>query len=75
MQVVLRTSTAIPEDYAKNIHDLKTTEFVSNPALVSLDGIKVLVYHGRSFDDMAMTVKGMSHQQSEFMKELWKKDI
>ncbi|MDI9434889.1 MAG: DNA-directed DNA polymerase II small subunit [Euryarchaeota archaeon] len=65
---------AIPEDYAKNLHDLKTTEFVSNPALVSLDGIKVLVYHGRSFDDMAMTVKGMSHQQSELiMKELLEK--
>lgn len=65
---------AIPEDYAKSLHDLKTTEFVSNPALVSLDGIKVLIYHGRSFDDMAMTVKGMSHQQSELiMKELLEK--
>jgi DNA polymerase II small subunit len=53
---------------------LKTTEFVSNPALVSLDGIKVLIYHGRSFDDMAMTVKGMSHQQSDLiMKELLEK--
>lgn len=64
----------ITEDYAKDLHDLKTTEFVSNPALVSLDGIKVLIYHGRSFDDMAMTVKGMSHQQSDLiMKELLEK--
>lgn len=65
---------AITEDYAKDLYDLKTTEFVSNPALVSLDGIKVLIYHGRSFDDMAMTVKGMSHQQSDLiMKELLEK--
>lgn len=65
---------AIPEDYAKGLYELKNLEFVSNPALVSLDGIKVLIYHGRSFDDMAMTVKGMSHQQSDLiMKELLEK--
>ena len=65
---------AIPEDYAKELYELKTTEFVSNPSLVSLDGVKVLIYHGRSFDDMAMTVKGMSHQQSDLiMKELMEK--
>ena len=65
---------AISEDYAKGLHDLKNLEFVSNPAMVSLDGIKVLIYHGRSFDDMAMTVKGMSHQQSDLiMKELLEK--
>ncbi|MCC7550847.1 MAG: DNA-directed DNA polymerase II small subunit, partial [Methanobacterium sp.] len=65
---------AIPEDYAKGLYELKNAEFVSNPAMVSLDGIKVLIYHGRSFDDMAMTVKGMSHQQSDLiMKELLEK--
>jgi DNA polymerase II small subunit len=65
---------AIPEDYAKGLYELKNLEFVSNPAMVSLDGIKVLIYHGRSFDDMAMTVKGMSHQQSDLiMKELLEK--
>jgi DNA polymerase II small subunit len=65
---------AIPEDYAKELYGLKNTDFVSNPSLVSLDGIKVLIYHGRSFDDMAMTVKGMSHQQSDLiMKELLEK--
>lgn len=65
---------AIPEDYAKGLYELNNLEFVSNPALVSLDGIKVLIYHGRSFDDMAMTVKGMSHQQSDLiMKELLEK--
>lgn len=65
---------AIQEDYAKGLYELKNTEFVSNPSLVSLDGMKVLIYHGRSFDDFAMTVKGMSHQQSDLiMKELLEK--
>ncbi|NYB52692.1 MAG: DNA-directed DNA polymerase II small subunit [Methanobacteriaceae archaeon] len=65
---------AIPEDYAKSLYELKNCEFVSNPAMVSLDGLKVLIYHGRSFDDIAMTVKGLSHQQSDLiMKELMEK--
>lgn len=65
---------ALPEDYAEDLYQLKNVEFVSNPSMVSLDGLKVLIYHGRSFDDMAMTVKGMSHQQSDqIMKELMEK--
>ncbi|MBU4607054.1 MAG: DNA polymerase II small subunit, partial [Methanobacterium sp.] len=56
------------------LYKLKNLEFVSNPALVSLDGLKTLIYHGRSFDDIAMTVKGMSHEQSDLiMKELMEK--
>lgn len=65
---------AIPEQYAKDLYNLKNVEFVSNPSLVSLDGINVLIYHGRSFDDFAMTVKGMSHDQTDLiMKELLEK--
>ncbi len=65
---------AINEEYASDLYKLKNVEFVSNPSLVSLDGINVLIYHGRSFDDFAMTVKGMSHQQTDLiMKELLEK--
>jgi DNA polymerase II small subunit len=65
---------AVPEEYAKSLYQLKNVEFVSNPALVSLDGIKTLIYHGRSFDDMAMTVKGLSHEHSDLiMRELLEK--
>ncbi len=65
---------AIPESYAEDLYKLKNAEFVSNPALVSLDGFKTLIYHGRSFDDLAMTVKGMSHQNSDLiMRELIEK--
>jgi DNA polymerase II small subunit (EC 2.7.7.7) len=41
---------------------------------VSLDGVKVLIYHGRSFDDMAMTVNHLSHEKSHLiMAELLEK--
>jgi len=65
---------AIPESYAADLYKLKNAEFVSNPSLVSLDGFKTLIYHGRSFDDLAMTVNGLSHQNSDLiMKELIEK--
>lgn len=65
---------AIPEEYAPDLYKLKNAEFVSNPSVVSLDGLITLIYHGRSFDDFAMTVKGMSHQKSDIiMRELLEK--
>lgn len=65
---------AIPEEFAGDLYKLKNTEFISNPSMISLDGINVLIYHGRGFDDLAMTVKGMSHQQTDIiMKELLEK--
>ncbi len=65
---------AIAEEYAGELYKLKNVEFISNPSMVSLEGINVLIYHGRSFDDFAMTVKGMSHQQTDLiMKELLEK--
>jgi len=36
--------------------------FVGNPALISLDGIKVLMYHGRSIDDLVQSLPGVSYQ-------------
>lgn len=65
---------AIAEDFAGDLYKLKNVKFVSNPSMVRLGGIDVLIYHGRSFDDFAMTVKGMSHQQTDvIMKELLEK--
>ncbi len=36
--------------------------FVGNPALLNLEGVKVLMYHGRSIDDMVAAVPGVSYQ-------------
>ena len=37
--------------------------WVENPALVSLQGVRVLIYHGRSFDDMIGTIPGASYSR------------
>lgn len=36
--------------------------FVGNPAMVNLDGVKVLIYHGRSIDDLVAEIPGVSYQ-------------
>jgi DNA polymerase II small subunit len=36
--------------------------FVGNPAMVNLDGVKVLMYHGRSIDDLVAEIPGVSYQ-------------
>ncbi|MGP8336643.1 MAG: DNA-directed DNA polymerase II small subunit [Methanosarcinaceae archaeon] len=37
--------------------------FVGNPAMVNLDGVKVLMYHGRSIDDLVAAIPGVSYQE------------
>ncbi|MDI9395959.1 MAG: DNA-directed DNA polymerase II small subunit [Euryarchaeota archaeon] len=52
---------ALPEriraDFPENV------TFVGNPALVDLDGVRVLIYHGRSIDDLVASVPGVSYQE------------
>jgi DNA polymerase II small subunit len=42
---------------------------VENPAMVSLQGVRVLMYHGRSIDDMIGTIPGASYQHAAEMME------
>ena len=65
---------AVPEEYAKSLYQLNNVEFVSNPAVVSLDGINVLIYHGESFNELPMAIKGLSYEKNEeMMVELLRK--
>ena len=52
---------ALPEricaDFPSNV------TFVGNPALVDLDGVRILIYHGRSIDDLVASVPGVSYQE------------
>ncbi|MGI5991313.1 MAG: DNA-directed DNA polymerase II small subunit [Methanosarcina sp.] len=52
---------ALPEsiqaDFPQNVI------FVGNPALVELDGLRILIYHGRSIDDLVATIPGISYQE------------
>lgn len=71
---VAEPQPAVPEEYAKALYELDNVEFISNPSVVSLDGIHVLIYHGRSFDDLVMAVKEFTHERNDLlMEELLKK--
>ncbi len=71
---VAEPQPAVPEEYAKALYELDNVEFISNPGVVSLDGINVLIYHGRSFDDMVMAVKQFTYEKNdEIMEELLQK--
>lgn len=71
---VAEPQPAVPEEYANALYELDNVEFISNPGVVSLDGINVLIYHGRSFDDLVMAVKDFTHERNDLlMEELLKK--
>ncbi|MDD1690062.1 MAG: DNA-directed DNA polymerase II small subunit [Methanoregula sp.] len=42
---------------------------VENPAVVNLQGVRVMMYHGRSIDDMIGLIPGASYDQSGLMME------
>ena len=60
----------------KEIRDLfpKNVIHVGNPAYVNLDGLKVLIYHGRSLDDVITKIPRLSYDKPhEAMIELLKR--
>jgi DNA polymerase II small subunit len=47
--------------------------FVGNPSIVDLDGVKVMLYHGRSIDDLVAAVPGVSYgEPTKAMVEMMK---
>ncbi len=63
---------ALPKEY----RDLfsKNVIHVGNPAYVDLDGLKVLIYHGRSLDDVITKIPRLSYERPhEAMAELLKR--
>jgi len=39
--------------------------FTGNPALIEIRGVRILIYHGRSMDDLIATIPKMSYQRPE----------
>jgi DNA polymerase II small subunit len=56
---------AIPEAYLAAIRDKHNIHSVGSPCLLSLHGIEVLMYHGRSLDDIVAVIPGMDHSHPE----------
>lgn len=52
---------AIPKKYDPVLWEKKNVVMVGNPAVVSLNGVRVLMFHGQSIDDIVKTTPGLSY--------------
>lgn len=55
---------SLPESVQKYFH-VADLLFVGNPAWVTIGGVSVLVYHGRSIDDLVLRLPGISYAAPE----------
>jgi DNA polymerase II small subunit len=56
---------AISGAYLEALKESKNVYSLGNPCTVSIHGVEVLMYHGRSLDDVISTVPGMSNNNPE----------
>ncbi len=54
---------AIPEKYNSGLWEMENVVMVGNPAVVSLNGVKILMFHGQSIDDIVKTTPGLSYDK------------
>lgn len=64
---------ALPQKYNTNLWSHENIILVGNPAIVSLNGVKVLIFHGQSIDDIVKTTPGLSYAKpTNVMRHLLK---
>jgi len=64
---------AIPKKYNSSLWEMENVVMVGNPAVVSLNGVKVMMFHGQSVDDIVKTTPGLSYDKpTNVMKHLLK---
>jgi len=54
---------AIPEKHNMDLWNRENFFMLGNPSVVSLNGVKVLMFHGQSLDDVVGTTPGLSYSQ------------
>ena len=54
---------ALPEKYGGGIWERKNYHLLGNPAVVSLNGVRILMFHGQSIDDIVKTTPGLSYDK------------
>lgn len=52
---------AMPAKYNPDLWGQKNFFMIGNPAMLSLNGVKVLIFHGQSVDDIVKTTPGLSY--------------
>jgi DNA polymerase II small subunit len=61
------------KDAGEKLYGLENCTMLGNPGFVELNGVKVLMYHGQSLDDVIATIPGLSYSKpAEAMKVLLK---
>jgi DNA polymerase II small subunit len=55
----------ISEDLLKTLQESRKVHSLGDPCLVSLHNVEVLIYHGRSLDDVIATAPGLDHEHPE----------
>ncbi|MBK5133012.1 DNA-directed DNA polymerase II small subunit [Candidatus Bathyarchaeota archaeon] len=56
---------AIKPELLKSLKESKRFHSIGNPSLISIHGVEVLMFHGRSLDDLVATIPGLRHDQPE----------
>ncbi|OKY77682.1 MAG: Archaeal DNA polymerase II small subunit/DNA polymerase delta subunit B [Candidatus Methanohalarchaeum thermophilum] len=54
---------ALENKVAEFFNELENVELVGNPSQIEIDGVKILVYHGRSLDDLVASIPGLSYDE------------
>ena len=64
---------SLPRKDADKLYSFENFTMLGNPAFLELNGVKVLMYHGQSLDDIIATTPGLSYSKpAEAMKILLK---
>jgi DNA polymerase II small subunit len=62
---------AIPKKYNPVLWEKENVFMIGNPAVISLNGVKILMFHGQSIDDIVKTTPGLSYDKpTDVMKHL-----
>ncbi len=56
---------AISNDFLETLQESRNVHSLGNPCAISLHNVEVLMYHGRSLDDVISTVPGIDHTHPE----------
>ena len=62
---------AVPADLAEALYGMNNVRWVGDPAYIKIHGVSVLMYHGKSLDDVIATTPGLEYTKpTEAMKLL-----
>jgi DNA polymerase II small subunit len=61
---------ALPKEFAEPVYEVREVQSLGNPCTVSLHGVELLAYHGRSLDDVIANTPGASSSKPEEAMEI-----